>query len=85
MQAPGWMGRLLSFAAGAVLLVVAFMASLLVFALVVAVALVVGVYLWWKTRELRRQVREMQRPARGGRVVEGDAIRDVGSEDGDRG
>lgn len=85
MQAPGWMGRLLSFAAGAVLLVVAFMASLLVFALVVAVALVVGVYLWWKTRELRRQVREMQQPAPGGRVIEGDAIRDVGSEDGDRG
>lgn len=84
VQAPGWLGRLISFAAGAVLLMVAFMASLLVFALVLAAALVIGGYLWWKTRELRRQVREMQPPPGGGRVIEGDAIRDAGPEDGDR-
>lgn len=77
-QQPGLLGRLLTIAAGAVLMVAAFMFSLLVFAVALAGGLLVGGYLWWKTRELRRQMRE-QPPE--GRVIEGEAIRDDGPGD----
>lgn len=78
----GLLGRLLMFTAGAVLLVAVFMASLLLFAVVLMGGLLVGGYLWWKTRDLRRQMREQMRARpTGGRVIEGDAIRDVGSDD----
>ena len=72
-NASGLLAKVLTFASGAVLLVVAFMFSLLVFAILVTVGLLVWSYLWWKTRELRRQIRE--RPP-GGRVIEGETIRD---------
>ena len=77
-NASGLLGKVLTFASAAVLLVVAFMFSLLVFAILVTVGLLVWGYLWWKTRELRRQMRE--RPP-GGRVIEGEAIRDDESHD----
>lgn len=77
-QPPGLLGRLLTIAAGAVLMVAAFMFSLLVFAVALAGGLLVGGYLWWKTRELRKQMRE---PPPDGRVIEGEAIRDDGPGD----
>ncbi len=73
MRAPGLLGRLVAFAVGAALLIAAFMVSVVVFAIALAGALVIGGYLWWKTRELRRQMRE--RPP-GGHVIEGEVIRD---------
>ena len=51
----------------------AFMLSLLIFAAVVAIALLAGGYLWWKTRELRKKMRD--RP-QGGRIIDGEVIRD---------
>jgi Flp pilus assembly protein TadB len=77
-NAPSLPVKVLTFASAAVLLVVAFMFSLLVFAILVTVGLLVWGYLWWKTRELRRQMRE--RPP-GGRVIEGEAVRDDESHD----
>ncbi len=56
----------------AVLLAVAFMLSVLVFAVVVTGGLLVWGYLWWKTRNLRKGMRE--RPPEG-RVIEGEVIR----------
>ncbi|MBL8526195.1 MAG: hypothetical protein JNL68_00775 [Burkholderiales bacterium] len=76
MRAPGLLGRLVAFAVGAALLIAAFMVSVVVFAIALAGALVIGGYLWWKTRELRRQMRE--RPP-GGHVIEGEVIRDDAS------
>jgi len=73
MATPGLPGRILTVAVGAVLLVLALMFSLLLFAVVTAGAVLVWFYLWWKTRGLRRQVRE-QPP--GGRVFEGEAVRE---------
>ena len=70
--APGLLGRLLTAVASAAVLVVAFMFSLVIFAVFATVALAGGLYLWWKTRALRRQLRE--RPP-GGRVIEGEVIR----------
>ena len=76
--APSLPVKVLTFASAAVVLVAAFMFSLLVFATLITVGLLVWGYLWWKTRELRRQMRE--RPP-GGRVIEGEAIREVESHD----
>ncbi|MGB7990711.1 MAG: hypothetical protein WCF44_15035 [Candidatus Methylophosphatis roskildensis] len=77
---PGPLGRLLGAIIWAGLLVVAFMFSLVFFAIVVAVGLLVWAYLWWNTRELRKQMRDRppggsaQPP--GGQVIEGEVIRD---------
>jgi uncharacterized iron-regulated membrane protein len=62
---------------GAVLLAGAFVVSLVFVAIGLAVVLTFGGYLWWKTRELRGQLRarmqEQAQPA--GRVIEGEVIR----------
>ena len=61
---------------GTVMLVSAFVVSLVFVAIGLAVVLIFGGYLWWKTRELRRQLRarmeEQQQPA--GEVIEGEVI-----------
>jgi uncharacterized protein (DUF58 family) len=58
VKAPSLPGRVLAFLLGCVALVAAFMVSVLALAVVaVLVVLAVG-YLWWKTRDLRRQLRE---------------------------
>jgi predicted membrane protein len=59
-----------------VMLASAFVVSLVFVAIGLAVVLIFGGYLWWKTRELRRQLRAgmqgQQRP--GGEVIEGEVI-----------
>jgi hypothetical protein len=61
---------------GIVMLASAFVVSLVFVAIGLAVVLSFGGYLWWKTRELRKQLRvrmeEQQQP--GGRVIEGEVI-----------
>jgi O-antigen/teichoic acid export membrane protein len=54
----------------------AFVVSLVFVAFGLAVALIFGGYLWWKTRELRRQLRaQMQGQSQpSGRVIEGEVI-----------
>jgi hypothetical protein len=68
----GLLRKILTTLASVAVLVMAFTLSLLVFAFVAAIGLMFGGYLWWKTRELRRQIRE--RPP-GGRIIEGEVIR----------
>ena len=53
----GPLARVLALLGAALALVLAFTFSLVVFALVALAALLVGGYVWWKTRELRRQLR----------------------------
>jgi hypothetical protein len=78
----GLIGKVLAFAAGALFLIGAFMLSLLLFAVVVSVGLVVWGYLWWRTRELRKLVGERLRtadttwPRDGASVIEGDFVRE---------
>jgi Flp pilus assembly protein TadB len=69
----GFLGKILTTLASIAVLVIAFMLSLLVFVFVAAIGLLLGGYLWWKTRELRKQMRE--RP-QGGRIIEGEVVRD---------
>ena len=63
---------------GALTLASAFVLSLVFLAIGLAVVLTVGGYLWWKTRELRRQMRarmqEQSQPWSDGDVIEGEVI-----------
>ena len=77
-SAPSLLLTVLTFASAAVLLVAAFTFSLLVLAILAIVGVLVWGYLWWNTRDLRRQMRE-QPP--GGRVIEGEAICEDESHD----
>jgi hypothetical protein len=49
---------------GVVVLAAAFLFSLVLFAVLLGVGLIAGAYLWWKTRGLRRQLRESVEAAR---------------------
>lgn len=72
-RASSFITGALAFATGAILIVLGVMFSLILVAVIALVALLVFGYVWWKTRDLRRQLRE--RPP-GGRVIEGEVIRD---------
>lgn len=66
----------------AVLLVLAFTLSLLFLAVVVAAGLLVWGYLWWRTRKLRGELRrQMSEAPPGGRVIEGELVREAKPED----
>ena len=54
----------------------AFVLSVVFLAIGVAVVLTVGGYLWWQTRELRRQMRArmQEQPQSAGEVIEGEVI-----------
>lgn len=58
--------------------VLALMFSVVLFAVVVTVGLVVWGYLWWKTRNLRKQMRDNPPD---GLVIEGVVIREGEAED----
>jgi protein-S-isoprenylcysteine O-methyltransferase Ste14 len=63
---------------GVVMLVSAFVVSLVFVAIGLAVVMIFGGYLWWQTRELRRQMRvrmqEQSQSRSDGRVIEGEVI-----------
>ncbi|HCX33045.1 MAG TPA: hypothetical protein DHV08_05430, partial [Rhodocyclaceae bacterium] len=79
----GPLGTFLTLLSGAVLLVLGFAFSLIILAVVAVAALVLGGYFWWKTRELRKAMREHP-PA--GHVIEGEAVivEEVRRADGER-
>jgi hypothetical protein len=62
---------------GALMLASAFVLSLVFVAVGLAVVLIAGGYLWWKTRELRKQIRaRMQgQPQPGSEIIEGEVIK----------
>jgi len=61
---------------GALMLASAFVLSLVFLAVGLAVVLIAAGYLWWKTRELRRQIRArvQGQPQPGGEIIEGEVI-----------
>jgi predicted membrane protein len=81
--------RVLAVIVGGALLVGAVAISFVLFAVALAGILVFGVYVWWKTRDLRRQIK--QSLSTRGNVIEGEVIRDVtpdrktGDQPGDSG
>lgn len=67
--------KLLTLITGAILLVLGFMFSLVLVAVVALLGLAIGGYVWWKTRGLRQQMRQATRQhAPGGEVIEGEAV-----------
>jgi hypothetical protein len=50
-----------------------FLAIMLV--VVLAVVLTFGGYLWWKTRDLRKEIRARMQPQPAGDIIEGEVIR----------
>ena len=85
-QPPGPLAKVVTFLLGAALLVVGFMFSLVALAVVAVGAVLAGTWFWWKTRALRREMREQMRQQQpsgaseqqpfAGRIIEGEVIRD---------
>lgn len=61
---------------GAVMLASAFVLSVVFLAIGVAVVVIVGGYLWWQTREVRKQLRARmrERSYSSGNVIEGEVV-----------
>lgn len=78
-RAQGIFAKVLAVAASAVLLVSSIALSLIVFAFALTLLLAGGLYLWWKTRALRKHLRT-QSPQKGV-VIEGEVIREVDRPD----
>ncbi len=72
--ATGIATRILTGIAGVIGLTLAFTLSVVVLAAVAGVAVLAGAYIWWKTRALRRSLRER---SPGGRVIEGEVVRET--------
>lgn len=71
--------RVFAVITGAAALVGALVLSVAFFVVILAVLLIFGSYFWWKTREVRRQVREqmqqrVREPGPQGDVIEGVVI-----------
>jgi Flp pilus assembly protein TadB len=85
-QSP--LGKLLTVVLGAILLALAVMFSLVALAVLVVGGTLFAGWLWWKTRALRRAMREAVPPAAadGGaaRIIEGEFSRETGDGDSRR-
>lgn len=73
----GPLAQTLALVVGAILLVLAFMFSLVLLAAFVTVGLMLGAWFLWKTRHLRKAMREAgarRNPPANGDVIEGEAV-----------
>ncbi|MFM0237485.1 hypothetical protein [Paraburkholderia phytofirmans] len=61
---PSLLAKLLAAVIGAALLVVGFAVSLVLFAVVLGAGIVIGGFVWWKTRDLRKQLHQQAMRAR---------------------
>ncbi|MBN8442176.1 MAG: hypothetical protein J0M28_10835 [Thauera sp.] len=77
-QPPSLLQKIVAGLTAVLVFGVALMFSVVLFAVVVTVGAVAWGYLWWKSRDLRKQMRD--RPP-GGLVIEGEVIREVRSRD----
>lgn len=80
MKNPALPEKILTLVIGMLVLVAAFMFSLVILAVALVAGLLFGGYFWWKTRKIRQIMREQQQSqprqqsAPGGHVIEGEAI-----------
>ena len=71
------LGQVLALVTGVILLVLGFMFSMVLLAVFVALGLTLGAWFFWKTRHLRKAMREaaaMRTPPADGNVIEGEAV-----------
>lgn len=71
---PGPLARLFAAIAGALLLVLGFMFSVVLLAVLAVLGLAAWGYFWWKTRALRQAVRERAQQPADGAIIEGEAV-----------
>lgn len=90
-RAMGVVAKTLALIGGAILLVSALALSILFFSVLIVGGVIIGGYLWWKTREIRRQIRTQfnsDQPHRGetieGEIIEGEIIRGEIIDDNER-
>lgn len=83
-QPPGPLAKAAAFVLSAIFVVLAFMFSLVALAAVAVGGLLLGGWLWWKTRRLRKQMQQMReaQPVRDEQVIEGEFVREAGSDPG---
>jgi len=77
-QPQGLFGKLVAALLSATFVVIAFMFSLVALAIVAIAGVALGAWLWWKTRQLRKVLREQPRGFNNepdGRVFDGEAVR----------
>jgi Flp pilus assembly protein TadB len=82
---PGPLAKLTALVLSAVFLILGFMFSLVALAVVAIVGVLLGGWLWWKTRTLRKQMQQMreaqpmgyEQPMRHDQVIEGEFSREV--------
>ncbi|MDO8959163.1 MAG: hypothetical protein Q7U85_05465 [Rhodocyclaceae bacterium] len=76
-ETPGLLEKILTLVVGTLVLVAAFMFSLVILAVALVAGLMFWGYFWWKTRKIRHGLREQpprqQRPP-SGQVIEGEVI-----------
>jgi hypothetical protein len=80
---PGLFGRVVAGIAGAAALIVGLVLSFAVFVGLATAAVAIGGWLLWKTRALRRQLRERHVAPAGGRIIEGEVVHEPESRDAD--
>ncbi len=61
---PGLLQKALAIIITAALAVLGFMFSAVLLAIILVALVIGGAYMWWKTREVRRQMRQMQEQMR---------------------
>ncbi len=67
--------NILSLLAGAVLLILGFMLSAVIFLVIAVIGLGLWGYFWWKTRALRKAMKaSMPREESDGQIIEGEVI-----------
>lgn len=65
--------NVLTLLAGVILLILGFMFSVVILAVIAVIGLVAWGYLWWKTRKLRRSMKTKMQ-AQNGQIIDGEAI-----------
>ena len=88
-KSPGLLRKLVGLVVTVAVVGLVLMFSAVVFAIIMVVGTIAWAYLWWKSRELRKQMRdissrtmEREQMTGGGNVFEGEVIRVVDSRNG---
>jgi uncharacterized membrane protein len=88
-KSPGLLHKLVALIVSVAMVGLALMFSAVLFAIIIVAGTLAWAYLWWKTRELRKQMRnfpprevKQEEKMGDGEVFEGEVIRVVDSQDG---
>lgn len=88
---PGPLAKIVAFLLSAIFLTLAFMFSLVALGVVAVLGIGLGGWLWWKTRALRKQMRQAEASLRSGHaattaaggstIIEGEFVRETSANE----